>query len=85
MACNAQYQACYSECNDIPFWKFGQRSDCRQNCDSSYAVCEMAESALSSADSQREDEMKARILKWGIPIVVVLVVLVFVGKRKGWF
>lgn len=69
--------SCYQNCNDIPWWKFQQRQNCMADCDLQTYQEQV------SANLQQTSASNAAI-KWIIPALVALTILIIIAKAKKW-
>jgi hypothetical protein len=69
--------ACYSKCSDIPWYKFAQRKACMSDCDL------QAQQQISQSSIQQSQASSASI-KWIVPGLIVIVILIIVAKARKW-
>lgn len=88
-SCSAYQAACQSECRSkIPFWKFGERQRCQQDCDTAYAQCyaelssEAEDTSNSLFASQNETVTKIIIITIILVIIIFLVFLWLKSRKK---
>lgn len=87
-SCSAYQSACQSECrSSIPFWKFGERQRCQQQCDTDYAECYAeltanAEDISTTLFAEQNTTVTKIIIITIILVIIIFLVFLWIKSRK---
>lgn len=73
--------SCYSDCNNIKWYKIQQRAACRKDCDAAAYQLQVDETQETLA---AQNEATSTLFKWLFPTAIILIVLVIIAKWKRW-